>query len=62
MDQKTITLTKRQLDAMSREELATLILRAQKVEATAVVRRKDGSIKYDDPSKAGTYGEEHLNG
>jgi hypothetical protein len=55
-----ITLTKAQLDAMSRDDLSTLLLRAQRIEATAVVRDVHGNIKYDDPTLAGTYNEEHL--
>lgn len=61
MDTKRITLTKSDLDAMSAEDVNNLLLRAQRVEATCVVRRQDGSIKYDRPELAGTYGEEHLN-
>lgn len=62
MDDRTqrITLTRAELDAMSREQISNLLLKATKVEATAVVRRADGSIRYDDPTLAGTYGEEHL--
>lgn len=60
MDTKQITLTPQQLDAMSREDLSALLLAATKVEATFVVRRADGSIKYDDPALAGTYHEENL--
>lgn len=55
-----ITLTKDQLDRMKPGELSNLLLKAHKVEATAVVRRADGSIKYDRPELAGTYGEKHL--
>lgn len=55
-----ITLTKDELDRMNPAELNALLLKAQKIEATAVVRRADGSIKYDQPELAGTYGEEHL--
>lgn len=55
-----ITLTREQLKKMSKDELTKLLLSAEKIEATAVVRRADGSIKYDDPSLAGKYGEEFL--
>lgn len=55
-----ITLTKQQLDAMSTEQLTALILKAHKVQATFVVRRPDGTVKYDRPELAGTYGEEHI--
>lgn len=57
---KQIKLTKREIDAMSDEQLTNLLLKASKVEATCVVRRADGSIKYDRPELAGTYGEEHI--
>lgn len=60
METTRITLTKAQLDAMSRDELTTLLLRAHRVEATFVVRDVHGNIKYDDPTKAGTYHEETL--
>lgn len=59
---KQIKLTKRELDEMSTEQLTNLLLKASKVEATCVVRRTDGSIKYDRPELAGHYGEEHLTG
>ena len=59
---KTITLNKQQLDKMNPDELCDLLLKAHKVSATAVVRRADGSVKYDNPQLAGTYGEEFMNG
>lgn len=55
-----ITLTKKQLDGMNPEQLTNLLMRAQKVEATAVVVGKDGKIRYDKPELAGTYGEQYL--
>lgn len=61
MDKK-ITLTKRELDAMSDTELTNLLLKASQVTATCVVRRADGSIKYDRPELAGSYGEAHIRG
>jgi hypothetical protein len=61
MDKK-ITLTKGELEQMSEEQLTNLLLKAVKVEATCIVRRADGSIKYDRPELAGQYGEEHLTG
>lgn len=60
METKTITLTRADIERMPIEEFNSLIMAAYKVEAKAVVRRKDGSIKYDRPELAGTYGEEHL--
>lgn len=60
MTEKKITLTREKIEAMPKEQLSALLMAAHKVEATAVVRRADGSIKYDRPELAGTYGEEHL--
>lgn len=60
MTEKRITLTRKDIEAMPREQLTALVMAAHKFEATAVVRRADGSIKYDRPELAGTYGEEHL--
>lgn len=60
MIEQRITLTREQIEAMPREQLSALLLAAHKVEAKAVVRRADGSIKYDRPELAGTYGEEYL--
>lgn len=59
---KTITLSAADLATMPQEELGALLLKATRIQATCVVRRADGSIKYDDPSLAGTYGEEYLDG
>lgn len=61
MDEKRITLTKEEIARMDKEEFTNLILRATKIEATFVVRRADGSVKYDDPALAGTYHEDILN-
>jgi len=55
-----IHLTKTELDAMTPQALQTLLLKATKIHVTAVVRRRDGSIRYDDPTLAGSYGEAHL--
>lgn len=62
MDEKTtrITLTPQQIERMDKDEFNALLLKATKIEATCVVRRADGSVKYDDPSLAGTYHEETL--
>lgn len=59
---KTITFTKAQIDRMDPEQFSKLLLKAHKVAAKFVVRRKDGTIKYDRPELAGSYGEEHLHG
>ncbi len=57
---RTVTLTRAEVERMGPEAFQRLILAGGKVRAKGVVRRADGSIKYDDPSKAGQYGEEHL--
>lgn len=65
MDKKqtlvTETFSREQLLAMPADKLAALLEKAQrpdvKFTGQAVVRKADGSIKYDDPSKAGSYGE-----
>jgi hypothetical protein len=38
-----------------------LLLNATEIKGTAVVRTKDGSIRYNDPAKAGQFNEEVLN-
>lgn len=60
METKRITLSPAQIDAMDKDDFVNLLLKATKIEATCVVRRADGSVKYDDPSLAGTYHEENL--
>lgn len=62
MPDEEIHLTASQLRALAPDAVHALLLRASKVTATAVVRRADGSIKYDDPALAGRYGEEHIHG
>ena len=57
----TRTFTKKQLEAMSVEDLVKLIGEAgpnAKFRGTAVVRRADGSIKYDNEARKGEYGED----
>lgn len=62
MAEKVITFSKDQLDAMDSSQLMTLLLKATKIQATCVVQRADGSIKYDDPNLAGSYNEQFLRG
>jgi len=57
-----ITLTRSDLEKLTNDDVIALIMRAYKIRATAVVRDKDGNIKYDDPSKAGSFGEEYIDG
>lgn len=51
------TYTKEELEAMPPEVAHNLMMLATKIEGHAVVRRQDGSIKYDNPALAGTYHE-----
>jgi hypothetical protein len=60
MTARTITLTRDELDAMTSDELCELLLSVYQWQATCVVQRADGSIKYDQPELAGTYGEQYL--
>jgi uncharacterized Fe-S cluster-containing radical SAM superfamily enzyme len=41
--------------------LINLLLNATEIKGTAVVKTKDGSIRYNDPAKAGQFNEEVLN-
>ena len=59
-NEATITYSKDDLDAMPKEQVNNVMMLKPKIEGTGVVRRADGSIKYEDPSLAGTYGEENL--
>jgi len=65
MDKKqsviTETFTREQLLKMDADDLAALVGKANRPGSSsfgqAVVRKADGSIKYDNPERAGTYGE-----
>lgn len=60
---ETVTYTLEDLQAMTPEELVAVMAKIKaaghnvEYNGTAVVRDSDGNIKYDDPSKAGTFGE-----
>jgi hypothetical protein len=41
--------------------LINLLLNATEIKGTAVVRTKNGSIRYNDPATAGQYNEEIFN-
>lgn len=41
--------------------LINLLLNATEIKGTAVVKTKDGSIRYNDPAQAGQFNEERLN-
>lgn len=59
----TRTFTKEQLEAMSVDDLVKLIGEAgpdAKFKGTAVVRKADGSVKYDNESRKGEYGEGNV--
>lgn len=52
-----VIYTKEQLDAMPPAAANNLMMLATKIEGKGVVKRADGSIKYDDESLKGTYAE-----
>jgi hypothetical protein len=56
-NEETRTYTKEELEAMTPEAANNLMMIATKIEGTGIVRRADGSIKYDDPELKGTYSE-----
>ncbi len=58
MSEGTKTYGPAELAAMTAEEFNDALLKAIKIEGKVLVRDKDGNPKYDDPSLAGTYGEE----
>ena len=65
MDERLRTIkevfTKEQLEKMDLRDLLKLVGKANpadlKIVGSAVVRRADGSVKYDEPEKEGNYGE-----
>lgn len=59
----TKTFTREQLKAMSVDDLVKLIGEAgpdARFKGTAVVRKSDGSIKYDNEDRIGKYGEGNV--
>lgn len=63
MTEKTKTYTGEEFLALPEaEQRAILKHPAVKMEGTAVVRRADGSIKYDKDAEAGDYHEGEENG
>jgi uncharacterized protein YqhQ len=52
------TFTSEELATMSEQQVNNVMMVATKVEGKGVVRRADGSIKYDNPERKGTYGED----
>ena len=54
------TFTREQMESMSVQDLVTLVGNAgagAKFHGSAIVKRADGSIKYDDDAVPGTYHE-----
>lgn len=49
--------TQEELANMSEEDRINLLMKASKIEATAVIRDANGNVVYDEPSLAGTYKE-----
>jgi hypothetical protein len=54
---ETRTINKDQFDALTPAEQNDALLKAVKVEGKGIVRRADGSVKYDDVALKGTYDE-----
>ena len=50
-------ITKQEFETMTPAQQNDTLIKMVKIEGKAVVRRADGSIKYDDISLKGTYGE-----
>jgi len=55
---ETKTYTREDLEAMTPEEVNNVLMKMCKIEGTGVVKRADGTIKYDNLEFKGTYGEE----
>ena len=53
-----VTYSKEEFEALTPEAQNNVMMLATKIEGKGIVRRADGSIKYDDESLAGTYGEQ----
>ena len=58
MSGETKTYGPEELAAMTPAEFNEALLKAIKIEGKVLVRDQYGNPKYDDPSLAGTYGEE----
>lgn len=54
------TYTMEELKSMDPAEVNVLLSKG-KIEGKAVVKRADGSIKYDNPNAVGQYEEDSLN-
>jgi len=51
------TITKQEFEAMTPVQQNNVLMKMVKIEGKAVVRKSDGSIRYDDETLKGTYGE-----
>jgi len=52
------TYSKEEFEALTPEAQNNIMMLGPKIEGKGIVRRADGSIKYDDESLAGTFGEQ----
>lgn len=50
-------ITKQEFEAMAPAEQNNVLMKMVKIEGKGVVRRADGTIRYDDITLKGTYGE-----
>ena len=57
---ETKTYSAKELAQLKPGELNAILMKAVKIEGTALVTDKDGKPKYDQPELQGTYGEENL--
>ena len=57
-DGKTVTYTKEEFEALPPEAQNNIMMLGPKIRGRGVVRRADGTIKYDDESLAGSYDED----
>ncbi len=53
-------ITSEELLKMTPEQQNEVFIKMTKIEGTGVVRRADGTIKYDNVKLKGTYGEEET--
>lgn len=58
--QETREINEEEFRAMTPEAQNNVLLTMTKIRGTVVVRRADGTIKYDDDAIPGTYGEESV--
>jgi len=59
-EQKTRTYSKEEFEALSPKAQNNIMMLKPKIKGLGVVRRADGTIKYDDESTKGQYGEDSL--